>query len=176
LSRTSRRAAALAVALGALLLVAAGPAPAAPAPPERGHEGLVQATLAANPGSVRLSTNEIQLEPGLVMTLPGKGAQARGIPCNYLYFCLYEHAYWKGAGLGMSACKGYILSHYLFWNGTEHQWDDWAFDASSWNNNQSGGVRATLWKANGLRSWLPVAKDDHMIPGWNDAPVKAKPC
>jgi hypothetical protein len=181
MSRTSCRAAALVVALGALLLVGAGPAPAAPAPPDGGHAGLVRATLAANPGSVRVSTNEIQLEPGLVMTLRGKGdpattRQARGIRCNYLYFCLYEHANWRGAALGMSACKVYILSSYVFWNGTEHQWDDWALDASSWINNQSGGVRATLWKSDGLRSWLPVAKDDHMIPGWNDAPVKAKPC
>jgi hypothetical protein len=107
---------------------------------------------------------------------PATTRQARGIRCNYLYFCIYEHANWGGAALGMSACKVYILSSYVFWNGTEHQWDDWALDASSWINNQSGGVRATLWKSNGLRSWLPVAKDDHMIPGWNDAPVKAKPC
>ena len=86
------------------------PAPAAPAPPDGTHEGLVRATLAANLDSVRLSTNEIQLEPGLVMTLPGKRAsrtRAAGAYCNYQYFCLYEHAYWGGASLGMSACKIY---------------------------------------------------------------------
>jgi hypothetical protein len=181
LSRTSRRPAALVAAVGALVLAGAGPASAAPVPPNGSHEGLVRATLAANPGSVRLGANTIQLDPGLVMTLPGKrdsasARQARGIRCNYLYFCLYEHANWGGAALGMSACKVYILSSYLFWNGTEHQWDDWAHDASSWVNNQSGGARATMWKDNGLRLWVPVASDDHMIPGWNDRVVRAKPC
>ena len=47
------------------------------------------------------------------MTLPGKRAsttRAAGAFCNYQYFCLYEHAYWGGASLGMSACKIYQLS------------------------------------------------------------------
>jgi hypothetical protein len=178
MSRTSRRAAALLVAVGALVLVGAGPAAAGPAPPDGTHEGLVRATLAANSDSVRLSKNEIQLEPGLVMTLPAKRAstarQARG--CNYHYFCLYEHAYWRGASLGMSACKIYRLRSYRFWNDTENQWDDWAEDASSWINNQSGGAIATMWHPDGYTMRVGVTSDHHFPPGWNDRVVRVKPC
>jgi hypothetical protein len=180
MSWTSRRAAALVIALGALVLVGAGPASGAPAPPDGGHEGLVRATLAANPGSVRLSTNEIRLEPGLVMTLhskrdPATARQARGV-CNYRYFCLYEHAYWGGASLAMSACKVYRLSSYVFWNTTEKYWDDWVADASSWINNQSGGARATMWHPNGHTMRVGVTSDHHFPPGWNDRVFRVKPC
>jgi hypothetical protein len=179
MSRTSRRAAALAAALGALVLVGAGPALAAPAAPDGSHEGLVRATLAANPGSVRLSTNEIQLDPGLVMTLPGKRSatarQARGV-CNYHYFCIYEHARWGGASLAMSACKIYRLSSYVFWNTTEKYWDDWVADASSWINNQSGGAFATMYHPNGNTMRVSVTSDHHFPPGWNDRVYRVKPC
>ena len=179
MTRTARRVAALAVAVGALVLAGAGPAPAAPAPPDGTHEGLVRATLAANPDSVRLSTNEIQLEPGLVMTLPGKRAsrtRAAGAYCNYQYFCLYEHAYWGGASLGMSACKIYYLSSYRFWNSTDNQWDDWVEDASSWINNQSGGAVATMWRPGGYTMRVGVTSDHHFPPGWNDRVNRVKPC
>ena len=179
MSRTLRRAAALAVALGALVLVGAGPAPAAPAPPDGTHEGLVRATLAANPDSVRLSTNKIQLEPGLVMTLPGKRAattRQAGAFCNYQYFCLYEHAYWDGASLAMSACKIYLLGSYVFWNAKEKIWDQWTGDASSWINNQSGGAVATMWHYHGYRMRVGVTSDHHFPPGWNDSVVRVKPC
>jgi hypothetical protein len=180
MSRTSRRAAALALAVGALALGGAAPAPAAPAPPDNSHESLMRATVAANPDSVRLSPNTIQLDPGLVMTLPGKRdsattKQARD-RCNYLYFCIYEHAYWGGASLAMSACKIYRLSSYVFWNATEKYWDDWASDASSWINNQSGGAFATMWRPNGNTMRVSVTSDHHFPPGWNDVVIRVKPC
>jgi hypothetical protein len=115
----------------------------------------VRATLAANPDSVRLSTNEIQLEPGLVMTLPGRAAsttrQARA-DCNY------------------------HLSNHRFWNNTENQWDDWVEDASSWINNQSGGAVATMWRPEGYTMRVGVTADHHFPPGWNDRVVRVKPC
>jgi hypothetical protein len=180
MSRTSRRAAAIAVALGALMLVGAGPAPAAPAPTDGSHESLVRATLAANEGSVRLSTNTIQLDKGLVMTLPGKRgtattSQARGV-CNYQYFCVYQHAWWGGASLGMSACRVYHLSNYQWWNAKEKHWEDWALDTSSWINNQSGGAVATMWHPKGYTMRVGVTSDHHMPPGWNDMVVRARPC
>jgi hypothetical protein len=179
MTRTSRRAAAIAVAIGALTFFGAGPAPAAPAPPDGTREGLMRATLAANPDSVRVSRNQIQLEPGLLMTLPGERdsattEQARR-SCNYLYFCLYEHAYWKGASLAMSACKIYKLSSYVFWNATEKYWDDWVADASSWTNNQSGGAVATMWHPAGYTMRVRTA-DHHFPPGWNDRVYRVKPC
>ena len=113
------------------------------------------------------------------MTLPGKRAsttRAAGAFCNYQYFCLYEHAYWGGASLGMSACKIYQLSSYRFWNSTESQWDDWVEDASSWINNQSGGAVATMWRPGGYTMRVGVTSDHHFPPGWNDSVVRVKPC
>jgi hypothetical protein len=115
---------------------------------ELGSEAQMEATLAANPGSTRLSDTEILLEPGVVLALPSDGATVQGVPnCPYEWFCLYEHSNYDGWLIRFYTCNVlYGLSDYQFYNETEQAWDDWAFDASSWHNNQSGGADAWIYK------------------------------
>lgn len=67
------------------------------------------------------------------------------MPCHYLYFCIYQHVNFDGNSLAMSACKLYDLNYYVFYDSTRGRWDDWAADASSWVNNQSGGAVAMMY-------------------------------
>ena len=77
--RVSSTVKAMPIAL-ALSLAGAGSAHAASTTSDAGFERQVRANLAANPGSVRVGPNQIQLEPGLTMTLHGRGSAraARG--------------------------------------------------------------------------------------------------
>jgi hypothetical protein len=116
---------------------------------ELGAEGQMEAALAANPGSIQLSDDEILLEPGVVLTLPRDGdVTTQGVPnCPYEWFCLYEHSDYNGWLIRFYTCNVlYNLTDYSFYNETEQAWDDWAFDASSWHNNQSGGAQAWIYK------------------------------
>jgi hypothetical protein len=163
--------------LAALLLLGAGSANAAAPPrPDGTQEGLVRATLAANPDSVRVGANDIRLAPGVTMTLPdARTGESRGRPCRVKYFCLYEHVGFSGSSLAMSACKVYLLRSYVFWNRQSQSWDDWANDASSFVNHQIGGVWARMWDDAGLWYRVGIGSDD-MHVDWNDRPTRARPC
>jgi hypothetical protein len=164
----------IAIAL-ALSLVGAG---SASAEPDSASQRQVRANLAANPGSVRVGPNQIQLEPGLTMTLPHRGlataAQRRGKKCNEGYFCIYENVNFGGASLAMSACKTYILHNYRFIDvhGRPDRWDK---EASSWRSRQTGGAVATLWSDIGTSFKAPRGGDKNM-GHWNDRVVSIDPC
>jgi peptidase inhibitor family I36 len=176
--RISSTVTASAIAL-ALSLAGAGSAHAASTTPDAASERLVRATVAANPGSVRVGPNQVQLEPGLTMTLHRRGsaraAQARGKKCNSGYFCIYENRDFGGASLGMSACKEYILHSYRFidQHGRPDRWD---LEASSWINNQIGGVAATLLHEKGTTFKAPIGRDRFIGSAWNDKVVRVTPC
>ena len=175
--RISSSITALAIAL-ACSLAATGSAHAASTTSDAASERWVRANLAANPGSVRVGPNQIQLEPGLTMTLPGRGsatAAQQGKPCFRRYFCLYEARDFGGASLAMSACKIYILHSYRFVDqfGRPDRWD---LEASSWINNQNGGAVATLRHRNGSTFKAPIGHDQFMNPPWNDRVVRVRPC
>jgi hypothetical protein len=72
-------------------------------------------------------------------------------------------------------CKTYILHHYRFIDqfGRPDRWD---LEASSWINNQTGGVAATLRNRNGATFKAPIVKDKFLNPPWNDRVVRVKPC
>jgi hypothetical protein len=176
--RVSSTVKAIAIAL-ALSLAGAGSAHAASSTSDAAFERQVRANLAANPGSDRVGPNQIQLEPGLTMTLHRRGsasaAQARGRKCNRGYFCIYENRDFGAASLGMSACKTYILHSYRFIDqfGRPDRWD---LEASSWINNQIGGVAATLRHRNGATFRAPIGRDRFLNPPWNDRVVRVTPC
>jgi hypothetical protein len=177
--RVSSTVTAMAIAL-ALSLAGAGSAQAASTTSDAALERQVRANLAANPGSDRVGPNQIQLEPGLTMTLLGRGsasaAQDRAKRCNLGYFCIYENRDFGGASLGMSACNTYVLHSYRFIDqfGRPDRWD---LEASSWINNQTGGAAATLRHLNGATFKAPADRQDKFLnPPWNDRVVKVTPC
>jgi hypothetical protein len=170
----------MAIAAGlALSLAGAGSAPAASTASDAATERQIRANLAANPGSVRVGPNQIQLEPGLTMTLPGRvaasAAQRRGKKCNEGYFCIYERVNFGGASLGMSACKTYILQNYRF-KDVHGRWDRWHKEASSWRSRQTDGAVATLWSDIGTWFKAPRGGDAYMPAAWDDHVISIKPC
>jgi hypothetical protein len=175
MSRVSSTAKTLSIAL-ALSLAGAGAAQAATTTPDAATERQLRANLAANPGSVRTGANQIQLEPGVTMTLPDRGSAkaAQRAKCKRGYFCIYENVNFGGAHLDMSRCKTYILQSYRF-KDQHGRWDRWREEASSWINNQTGGVAATLTSAEGRRLRAPIGRDNHM-GSWHDQSVAVKPC
>jgi hypothetical protein len=179
--RVSSTVKAMAIAL-ALPLAGAGSAHAASTTSDAAFERQVRANLAANPGSVRLGPNQIQLEPGLTMTLHGRGSAraARGPVhgCNEREFCIYEDVNFREARFDMIKCKIYRLSSYRFIDkfGRSDTWDN---EASSWVNNQTGGAVATLWSEDrGRGTWFKSSglKDNRVGPKWNDNVESVKPC
>lgn len=175
-----------AITIASALAVAgtgAGAAHAAPAMPDAATERQVRANLAANPGSVRVAPNQIQLEPGVTMTLPGRGPAraAQGGPihgCNEREFCIYEDVNFREARFDMIKCKIHRLTSYAFIDkfGRRDTWDN---EASSWVNHQTGGAIATLYSENdGKGTWFKSwgRMDNNVGPKWNDNVESVKPC
>jgi hypothetical protein len=167
--RVSSTVKSISVAL-ALSLAGGGAAQASDAASER----QIRANLAAYPGSVRVGPNQIQLEPGVRLTLPSTATAAARPHCKRGYFCIYENVNFGGAHLDMSRCHRYILQSYRF-KDQHGRWDRWREEASSWINNQTGGVAATLTSAEGRTLRAPVGRDKHM-GRWHDQAVAVKPC
>ncbi|HWM11252.1 MAG TPA: hypothetical protein VNO82_17980 [Solirubrobacteraceae bacterium] len=159
----------------ALSLAGAGAAQAAS---DAASERQVRANLAANPGSERVGPGRIRLEPGLTMTLPDRGsaraAKRRALKCNEGYFCIYELINHRGASLGMSACRTYILQNYAFIDIYGRR-DRWRMEASSWRSRQTGGAVATLWSEIGTWFKAPRGGDDNMGT-WDNRVISVKPC
>jgi|RhiMethySRZTD1v2_1073278.scaffolds.fasta_scaffold635637_2 hypothetical protein len=164
--------------LVALALALVGPALAHAAAPDAATERQIRANLAANPGSVRIGPNQIRLEPGLTMTLPGRDAAVAAKACNEKYFCIYEDVNFQRASLAMSACKLYRLHNYRFKDkhGRPDRWDN---EASSWINHQVGGAVATLYSGpEGSGTWFRSSgpRDKNMGSKWNDNVESVRPC
>jgi hypothetical protein len=108
----------------------------------------VDALLQANPGSVRITENQVELaQHGARITLPLPGekvARAKGeiviqgvANCPYENSCFYEHHEYGGARLDLYACGFYDLFHIYMSNG-----NNWSDDITSWHNNQSHNAYA----------------------------------
>ena len=175
MSRVSSTVKSLSVAL-ALSLAGAGAAQAASTAQDAATERQLRANLAANPGSVRTGPNQIQLAPGVTMTLPDHGSAkaAQRAKCKRGFFCIYENVNFGGAHLDMTRCKTHILQSYRF-KDQHGRSDRWREEASSWINNQTGGVAATLTSAEGRTLRAPIGRDNHM-GNWHDQAVAVKPC
>ncbi len=181
MSRVSSIVKATAVVL-ALSFAGAASAHAASTAQDAASERQVRANLAANPGSVRVGPSQIQLEPGVTMTLPDRGsaraAQGPVHGCNLYEFCLYEDVNFREARFDMTACRIHRLTSYAFIDkfGRRDTWDN---EASSWVNHQSGGAIATLYALNnGKGTWFRSSglKDNRVGPRWNDNVESVKPC
>jgi hypothetical protein len=163
----------IAVAL-ALTGAGAGSAHAASTTTDAASERQVRANLTANPGSVRVGPNRIQLEPGVTMTL-ARG-QIQG--CNEREFCLYEDVNFREARLDLVACERVNLRRFKFID-KFHRTDTWDNEASSWVNNQVGGAVATLYSGrDGRGTWFRSSgrKDNRVGSKWNDNVESIKPC
>jgi hypothetical protein len=119
----------------------------------------------------------------VALALAGAGAgTAQAVPldnaaaakCPRGYFCIYENVNFGGAHLNMTKCKTHILQSYRF-KDQHGRWDRWREEASSWINNQTGGVAATLTSAEGRTLRAPIGRDKHM-GRWHDQAVAVKPC
>jgi hypothetical protein len=179
--RVSSTVTAMAIAL-ALSLAGPGSAHAASTTSDAALERQVRANLAANPGSVRVGPNQIRLEPGVTMTLPGRASARAGRGpvhgCNEGEFCIYEDVNFRQAHFDMIKCKIHRLISYRFIDkfGRSDTWDN---EASSWVNNQTGGAIATLWSEDrGKGTWFTSSglKDNRVGRKWNDNVESVKPC
>jgi hypothetical protein len=137
-------------------------------------EQQVRANLAANPGSVRVAPNRIQLAKGVTMTLPAQG-QIEG--CSKRDFCLYEDVNFREARLDLTACTRVNLRRFRFID-KFHRSDTWDNEASSWVNNQVGGAVATLYsKRNGKGTWFRSSgRKSNRMSRFNDNVESIKPC
>jgi hypothetical protein len=124
-----------------------------------------------------------RLEPGVTMTLPGRGsataAQGPVEGCNRHAFCIYEDVNFRQARFDMIDCKRYDLIDYRFIDkhGRSDTRDN---EASSWVNNQSGGAIATLFSEDrpgtGTSFKSSGLKDNRVGPKWNDNVERIRPC
>lgn len=139
--------------------------------------------LKASPGGEQTGANEISWRQGRVrMTFPaaasgralspGEKLAPQGTPnCKRGWVCLYQDADYDGRRLAFSECH-------------VHDLGDWSFrdQASSWHNNQTGGVTAKLL----YRSWwdgsikhlknLPVGSSSYLGDSANDTADLIDPC
>jgi hypothetical protein len=105
---------------------------------ERSSE--IEGIMEVNPGSRQISETEVELEPGVIMTVPSSGEVTAQASCSSGYVCFWEHVNHGGYSIGFYHCALRSLDRYFMPNG-----DDWAFDISSWIDSQTGGTYATLY-------------------------------
>ncbi|MGW1062392.1 peptidase inhibitor family I36 protein [Micromonospora rubida] len=94
--------------------------------------------LAANPGSRQLNASDVELEPGVIMSVPESRTADFGIQagtCTYKYLCLWSGANWTGYKLSLTRCGWTYLQNYAWPNG-----GDWRDKTTSLVNNQTTGV------------------------------------
>lgn len=117
----------------------------------QGLRAQIEAALDRSPGGRQISANQIAWENGtVVLTFPRPGERAaRGADepvtakgtanCPYTWTCLYEKESWEGRRLMFTEC-GYIqdLGDY-----------DFNDKATSWHNNQTKGIRTTVYDWDG---------------------------
>lgn len=139
-------------------------------------EASINRTIAANPGSVRLSDDRIQLEPGVVLDYRTGDAQPLGEHgCADYYFCLYVDSYYEGPMLQFYDCGRYGLEHYYFWNPGDPNRHDFADDVSSVYNAQTvTGQLEFGWGGN--MNWAPMTSSPLLRGDYNDRGTVAQPC
>src|SRR4051812_41069373 len=118
---------------------------------------------------LRVSSTITSITIAVALSLTGAGAgathaastqsdAAQRANCKRGYFCIYENVNFGGAHLDMTTCKTHILQSYRF-KDQHGRWDRWREEASSWINNQTGGVAATLTSAEGRTLRAPIGRD-----------------
>jgi hypothetical protein len=146
----------------------------------------VAEVLQANPGARRISDTSVLLAPGVVMTVPARGARqvtvsAASTSCPYQYLCMWEHVWRAGARIAFYYC-GYVDLYKYRLNSYEY----WHNNVSSIWNNQSGGVVSWFYDTNwgGLLgtvsagNYLQDLTRDSALGGgnWNDRIDRVKVC
>jgi len=111
-------------------------------------QGQVDSALKNNPGAAQINQNQIELQEGVVMTVPLPGT--RGTPdCPYEWVCFYEHQNYDGYRLEIYKCGQHDLFQWRMPDG--RFWND---KISSWHNHQSDGAVASAYNWNDrLRQW-----------------------
>ncbi|GAA1681195.1 hypothetical protein GCM10009830_30410 [Glycomyces endophyticus] len=149
------------------LTAAFGVQPAAASDPEVDTvQALIDTVLANSPDGVQISENEIAWDDGtMVLTIPMEGEDVALGPdeveygngyrnCPRGWTCLYEHEHFEGVRVRFTEC-GFI--HQL--SKTEPYFRDMA---TSYHDNQTGGVRTTVYNWIDLLGWVPL---------WTSAPA-----
>jgi hypothetical protein len=131
-------------------------------------------TLAANPGSTRLSDNQIRLAPGVELEYPnGTGeVQPAALLCPSGYFCLYVDSNYRGPVLRFYHCGRVGLDHYVFYNPWMHHWDH---NVSSAINSQNVPARLEFgW--GGVMVFRPYHSMRYLRGDYNDSATVVDPC
>lgn len=164
--RVPALAAAFAAVLIALVTVFDGQSASAYPAEADGVQAKIDAVLANSTDGVQINENEIAWDGGtMVLTIPEEGEDVALGPdeieygngyrnCPRGWTCLYEDKDFKGVRVRFTEC-GFI--HQL--SKTEPYFRDLA---SSYHDNQTGGVRTTVYDWNDWIGWFPI---------WTSAPA-----
>jgi hypothetical protein len=154
-----------------VLITAFGGRPAAASDTEAEIlQAQIDAVLENSPDGVQISENEIAWDDGtMILTIPMEGEDgargsdeemsAYGSPdCPLYWTCLYEDRDFGGARVAFTEC-GFI--HQL--SKTRPYFRD---KASSYHDNQTGGVRTTVYDWNDWVGWFELWKSSP-APTWS---------
>ncbi|MEU6247984.1 peptidase inhibitor family I36 protein [Glycomyces sp. NPDC047010] len=165
----SRRTPALAAAFAAMLIALVtvlGDPSAASSPRIDSVQAKIDAVLANSTDGVQINENEIAWDGGtMVLTIPEEGEDTAIGPneieygngyrnCPRGWTCLYEDRNFEGVRVRFTEC-GFI--HQL--SKTEPYFRDMA---SSYHDNQTGGVQTTVYNWHDWTGWIPM---------WTSAPA-----
>jgi hypothetical protein len=147
----------LVLAFGALW---AGSSPALATTTSPSVEQQVAAALQLNPGSLQLNQTDVQLAPGVVMTVADPAATTStavaALPsnCPSGYLCVYQDANFLGAHLNFYYCALVTLNGYYFADphagGATKSWRD---NISSIYNHQSGSALSSFYNYGALTNY-----------------------
>lgn len=132
------------VAIAAVLLPSV-PAQAAPDAATLAVQREVAGLLRANPGSRQLDATSIEVDPGVVITVPSPARSAtRGLPfiCATGWLCLWQDEWYQGNRISFYFCNYFDLSQYHLSDGSP--WND---RVTSVGNNQATST-ALFWNWN----------------------------
>lgn len=107
----------------------------------------VDELLVLYPDSRQISPTAVELEKGVVASVPAEvGAQAT---CSYEYLCLFSNRNYTGYRLNFSICAFRNLGNYAYPGGG--YWND---KVSSFINNQTGGTQSHFYNWDGVSNWV----------------------
>lgn len=142
----------LVLGLAAIALAVAGAmaSPAGAVAADAGSDGkapqTVEELLAFYPGSQQVGPFDVEISPGVAVSLPaGPGVEA---VCASKYLCFWSNAGYSGYRLNLYYCQLVNLGNLTYPGGG--RWND---KVSSLVNNQTSGTRSHFYNYLGSNSW-----------------------
>lgn len=144
--RSVSRRVTIGLAAVALSAAAAVLAPGLGAAAPQSEPMTVDGLLELYPGSKQFDVTSVEIEPGVVVSLPAEdGVQAS---CTYQYLCLFSNTSHGGYKISFYTCAFRNLGNYTYPGGG--RWND---KMSSLINNQTSGTRSPFYNYLGSNNW-----------------------